>query len=83
MHAYSNDGYALLGAIIENLSGQTLESFLHAHIFLPCHMEHTGMVKTYNAKSVAAGFDQSQVVPTERHLSKLMQSDQSLVRSMI
>jgi CubicO group peptidase (beta-lactamase class C family) len=70
MWSYSNSGYVLLGAIIENLSGQTLETFLHNQIFTPCHMDHTGMISSYDRESVAAGFDQLQIVPTERHLSK-------------
>jgi len=41
-HQYSNDGYALLTAVIERASGQKYGDFLRARIFEPLHMRHTG-----------------------------------------
>ncbi|MEM7017989.1 MAG: serine hydrolase domain-containing protein, partial [Pseudomonadota bacterium] len=41
MLAYSNSGYALLGYIIEQISGQSYEQFLKTHIFKPLGMHHT------------------------------------------
>ncbi len=37
--SYNNSGYVLLGAIIENVSGQSYERFLQSHIFDPLGMK--------------------------------------------
>jgi CubicO group peptidase (beta-lactamase class C family) len=42
---YSNSGYILLGAIIERVSGQSYEAFLHQAIFKPCGMASTGYAR--------------------------------------
>jgi CubicO group peptidase (beta-lactamase class C family) len=39
--AYNNSGYILLGAIIENLSGQTYEQFIQQNIFDRLGMRHS------------------------------------------
>lgn len=39
---YSNEGYALAGAIIERVSGQSYETFLREQLFLPANMTDTG-----------------------------------------
>jgi CubicO group peptidase (beta-lactamase class C family) len=39
--SYSNDSYALLGAIIERVSGQTYESYMKEYVFQPAGMSHT------------------------------------------
>ena len=39
---YSNSGYALLGYLIEKISGQTYQEFLQANIFTPRHMTDSG-----------------------------------------
>ncbi len=39
---YSNSGYVLLGKIIEAISGQSYEAFLHRRIFKPAGMSNTG-----------------------------------------
>ncbi len=41
---YSNVGYSLLGALIEQLSGQSYEQFLREWLFLPAGMTDTGYV---------------------------------------
>lgn len=48
-HLYSNGGYALLGSLIEHISGMPFGEFLHQRIFKPLEMEtaliysHPGM----------------------------------------
>ncbi|MFH2049949.1 MAG: serine hydrolase [bacterium] len=39
---YSNTGYVILGAIIEKVSGQSYEAFLHKEIFNPLGMKNSG-----------------------------------------
>ncbi|MFF7392083.1 serine hydrolase domain-containing protein [Streptomyces scabiei] len=41
---YSNTGYSLLAAIVEEASGETYEEFLARHLFQPAGMEQTGYV---------------------------------------
>ncbi|MBD9726350.1 serine hydrolase [Streptomyces caniscabiei] len=41
---YSNTGYSLLAAIVEEASGETYERFLHRHLFAPAGMTRTGYV---------------------------------------
>src|SRR5690606_23130717 len=40
-HAYSNSGYFMLGAIIEEVSGKTYADFLQEKIFTPLGMTHS------------------------------------------
>ena len=42
VHAYSNAGYSLLGAIIEIVSGEPYEKFLRAQLLEPAGMVQTG-----------------------------------------
>jgi CubicO group peptidase (beta-lactamase class C family) len=39
---YSNDGYGLLGAIIEHAAGTAYEHYLREHLFAPARMTRTG-----------------------------------------
>jgi D-alanyl-D-alanine carboxypeptidase len=39
---YSNYGYILLGALIENVTGQTYYEYVHAHVYEPAQMTATG-----------------------------------------
>jgi CubicO group peptidase (beta-lactamase class C family) len=49
---YSENGYVILGAIIEEVSGQTYEGYLDTHIFEPLGMENSG----YEGENLAAGY---------------------------
>lgn len=40
---YSNSGFALLGVLIERISGQTYGNYLRRHVFLPAGMTDTGV----------------------------------------
>jgi CubicO group peptidase (beta-lactamase class C family) len=40
--AYSNLGYSLLAAIVEQVSGQSWEDYLRDHVFAPAGMTHSG-----------------------------------------
>jgi CubicO group peptidase (beta-lactamase class C family) len=40
--SYSNDGYILLGAVVQRLSGESYADYLRRHILEPAGMTHTG-----------------------------------------
>ena len=40
-YLYSNSGYSLLGIIVQRVSGQSLDAFTQARLFLPLGMTHT------------------------------------------
>lgn len=54
--SYNNYGYALLGLIIEDVTGQSYEEYMQKHIFDPLHMKNTTLtipknpVRSYAAK---------------------------------
>ena len=41
-YAYSNTGFSLLGMIVEKVSGQNYETFLHKNLLLPAGLNETG-----------------------------------------
>jgi CubicO group peptidase (beta-lactamase class C family) len=43
-YGYSNTGYALLGIIVERVSGQSYEAFLREELLLPAGLSETGYV---------------------------------------
>jgi CubicO group peptidase (beta-lactamase class C family) len=61
--SYSTTGYLLLGYLIEQVSGQPYQEFLHHHIFEPLEMMNTGFVSEdtnvavgYSYKSLKAAY---------------------------
>ena len=42
--AYSNHGFAALGQIVEDVSGEPLDRYFADHVFAPLGMEHTDLV---------------------------------------
>jgi CubicO group peptidase (beta-lactamase class C family) len=43
---YSNHGFAALGQIVEDVSGQVLRDYLREHVFDPLGMQHTDLVRS-------------------------------------
>ena len=56
-YAYSNAGYSLLGAILEQLTGASYETFLRERLFLPVGMQDTGYILAgWDDARVAVGY---------------------------
>jgi CubicO group peptidase (beta-lactamase class C family) len=56
-HKYSNLGYSLLGAIIEIVSGNSYERYLHDNLFKPAGMKQTGYVlPKWKTENLAVGY---------------------------
>jgi len=54
---YSNVGYSLLGAILEIVSGQSYEEYLHEHLFKPSGMFFTGYrIPRWRERTVATWY---------------------------
>ena len=53
---YSNNGYYLLGRVIEKVSGQPWDEYLRDHIFLPLGMKHSGYDRTTELAGRATGY---------------------------
>jgi len=67
---YSNAGYSLLAAIIEKISGQGYERFLHEHLFVPSGMAFTGYrIPEWKKKVVAHWYrgDRDNGTPLEKN----------------
>lgn len=57
-YEYSNVGYALLGAVIEVVTGAPYETYLHAALFEPAGMADTGYVlPDWDGHTIAVGYD--------------------------
>lgn len=55
--AYSNSGYVLLGAVIEQVSGQTYSDYLNEHIFTPLGMKRSGYLTKGNIQAdISVGY---------------------------
>lgn len=56
-YRYSNAGYSLLGAVVEKVSGQPYETFLHEQLFKPAGMEKTGYrIPKWKPEELAHGY---------------------------
>ncbi len=54
---YSNMGYSILAAVVEQVSGQSWENYLRTHIFEPLAMSRTGFAFTgVDTREFAAGY---------------------------
>jgi CubicO group peptidase (beta-lactamase class C family) len=56
---YSNSGYFLLGAVLEQASGATYERLLHDRIFEPLAMKDSGYTRTDTVIDHRAGYEHS------------------------
>jgi len=57
---YSNSGYFLLGAVLEQVSGQSYEQLLRERVFTPLGMHHSGYTHTATIlPHRAAGYERS------------------------
>ena len=55
--AYSNHGFAALGQIVEDVSGQSLDRYLYEQILEPLGMNHTDLVRSERIRSrLATGY---------------------------
>jgi hypothetical protein len=55
--AYSNHGFATLGQIVEDVTGQSLDAYLRQHLFEPLGMVDTSLVRTERiASRLATGY---------------------------
>ena len=56
-YSYSNLGYSLLGMIVEEVSGQEYEEYLHEHLFTPAGMTRTGyLLPGFDPGDLAIGY---------------------------
>ena len=63
---YSNVGYGLLGLVIENVAGVSLEAFCRNEIFLPLKMDQSQWVNPKAGMSVATSYLFMEELPDER-----------------
>ena len=54
---YSNHGFAVLGQIVQDVSGQSLDRYLREHVFEPLGMVHTDLVRSERVRrNLATGY---------------------------
>ncbi|HEX5524726.1 MAG TPA: serine hydrolase domain-containing protein [Pedococcus sp.] len=54
---YSNHGFAALGQVVEDVSGQDLRDYLREHVFDPLGMRHTDLVRSGRVRpGLATGY---------------------------
>jgi hypothetical protein len=57
---YSNEGYSLLAAIVEIVSGKSYESSLHDALFTPAGMQKTGyLLPSWSSDELAHGYERT------------------------
>ncbi|MBL7888211.1 MAG: beta-lactamase family protein [Bacteroidia bacterium] len=57
-YEYSNVGYSVLAAVIEQVSGQSYEEYLNANLFKPAEMTQTGYtMPKWDSKNIAVGYE--------------------------
>jgi CubicO group peptidase (beta-lactamase class C family) len=60
-YRYTNVGYSLLGAIIEQVTGGSYERYLHDRLFVRAGMEHTGyVIPKWDRAKLAHGVEDGQ-----------------------
>jgi len=83
---YLNEGYVLLGAIIEKVSGQRYADYIHEHVIAPLQMERTTFVRedleheADTATPYVITKDKQQVL--SRYLNGKLSSDGGLMSSV-
>ena len=56
-YRYSNAGYSLLGAIVEQTTGKSWEAYVRQRFFLPAEMRHTGYILAdWDERDLARGY---------------------------
>ncbi len=66
IRAYSNLGYALLGILVEQVSGMKYEDYMVKNIFEPLKMKSSGLYVDYKAqKNIALSYDNNGAQKTE------------------
>ncbi len=71
-YSYSNIGYAVLGAALQQAAGQPYLEYLPQHIFMPLGMTHTSLVLTPEIQShLAKGYEANQIGSTSSAESDL------------
>ncbi|WP_372625822.1 serine hydrolase domain-containing protein [Arsukibacterium sp.] len=56
--SYSNAGYALLGLVIERVSGQSYEQYVQQHLLKPAGLLHTGYrIPDWSGLPIATGYE--------------------------
>ncbi|WP_051569263.1 serine hydrolase [Alkaliphilus transvaalensis] len=69
---YSNTGYLILGEIVEEVTGKTLETYLTENIFLPLGMKNTSIAYRLEERLVEAKGYTGHTEVVEDHIDRLL-----------